>query len=66
MGSCIAAQAAILEPSRASRLVLVVPKAHGTTSSSAAYAKRMGFDLGTATREEADRLVADVTAFILD
>jgi pimeloyl-ACP methyl ester carboxylesterase len=51
MGSYLAAQAAILEPSRVSRLVLIVGKAHGTTSSSAAYAKRMGFDLANATPE---------------
>lgn len=52
MGSYLAAQAAITEPARISRLVLVVGKAHGTTSSVAAYAKRMGFDLSAATREE--------------
>ncbi len=52
MGSYVAAQAAIAEPSRVSRLVLVVAKAHGTTSSSAAYAKRMGFDLSTAAPDE--------------
>ena len=51
MGSYLAARAAILEPSRVSRLVLVVGKAHGTTSSSVAYAKRMGFDLANATPE---------------
>ena len=53
MGSYIAAQAAILEPARTVRLVLVVPKAHGLTSSSAAYAKRIGFDLARATPDEA-------------
>ena len=53
MGSYLAAQAAILEPARTTRLVLVVPKAHGTTSSTAAYAKRIGFDLAQATPEEA-------------
>ncbi len=58
MGSYVTAQAAILEPSRVSRLVLVVPKAHGTTSSSVAYAKRMGFDLATATPEETVALMA--------
>jgi 3-oxoadipate enol-lactonase len=58
MGSYITAQAAILEPSRVSRLVLVVPKAHGTTSSVAAYAERMGFDLTTATLEETIALMA--------
>jgi 3-oxoadipate enol-lactonase len=52
MGSYLTAQAAILEPSRLSRLVLVVSKAHGTTSSSVAYAKRMGFDLAAAAPEE--------------
>jgi pimeloyl-ACP methyl ester carboxylesterase len=52
MGSYLAAQAAILEPARVSRLVLVVGKAHGTTSSSIAYAQRMGFDIGGATPEE--------------
>lgn len=53
MGAYLAAEAAILEPSRVSHLVLVVGKAHGTTSSSAAYAARMGFDLAGATPEEA-------------
>ncbi|WP_216870567.1 alpha/beta fold hydrolase [Modestobacter excelsi] len=52
MGSYIAAQAAILDPSRTSRLLLIVPKAHGTTSSVAAYAQRKGFDLVTAAPEE--------------
>jgi 3-oxoadipate enol-lactonase len=52
MGSYLAAQAAILEPARVSRLVLVVSKAHGQTSSSAAYARRMGFDLAAATPDE--------------
>ncbi|SEQ40438.1 alpha/beta fold hydrolase [Microlunatus flavus] len=52
MGSYVAAQAAVLEPDRVSRLVLVVPKAHGTSSSSVAYAQRMGFDLAAATPEE--------------
>ena len=33
MGSCLAAQAAILEPTRVSELVLVVSKAHGRASS---------------------------------
>lgn len=53
MGAYLAAEAAILEPSRVSHLVLVVGKAQGTTSSSAAYAARMGFDLAAATPEEA-------------
>ena len=52
MGSYLAAEAAILEPERVSHLVLVVGKAHGTTSSSAAYAARMGFDLAKATPDE--------------
>lgn len=52
MGSYLAAQTAILEPARTSHLVLVVGKAHGTTSSSAAYAQRMGVDLSTATPEQ--------------
>jgi 3-oxoadipate enol-lactonase len=58
MGSYLAAEAAILEPSRVSHLVLVVGKAHGTTSSSAAYAARMGFDLAAATPEEALEFMA--------
>jgi len=52
MGSYLAAQAAILEPARVSRLVLAVGKAHGTTSSSVAYAERMGFDLAGASPQE--------------
>jgi 3-oxoadipate enol-lactonase len=52
MGSYLAAQAAVLEPARISRLVLVVGKAHGLTSSSVAYAQRMGFDIAGATPEE--------------
>jgi 3-oxoadipate enol-lactonase len=52
MGSYLAAQAAILDPARFSHVVLVVGKAHGKTSSSAAYAQRMGFDLASATQEE--------------
>lgn len=58
MGSYLTAQAAILEPARVSRLVLVVSKAHGTTSSSRAYAQRMGFDLSTATQEQAMEFLA--------
>lgn len=58
MGSYVAAQAAILQPYRTSRLLLVASKAHGTTSSTAAYAQRMGFDLGTATLEETVALMA--------
>lgn len=58
MGSYVAAQAAILEPSRVSKLVLVVPKAHGKTSSTAAYAKRNGIDLTKATQDELVQLLA--------
>lgn len=58
MGSYLAEQAAILEPARTSHLVLVVSKAQGMTSSVAAYAKRMGFDLGAATMEEAVEFMA--------
>jgi 3-oxoadipate enol-lactonase len=58
MGSYVAAQAAILEPSRISRLLLVVPKAHGKTSSVAAYAKRIGADLSAVTPEEMLALLA--------
>jgi 3-oxoadipate enol-lactonase len=52
MGSYLAAQAAVLEPARISRLVLVVGKAHGLTSSSVAYAQRMGFDIAGASPEQ--------------
>ena len=52
MGSYLAAEAAIVEPSRVSKLILIVSKAHGETSSSVAYAARMGFDLQSATMEE--------------
>ncbi|MBN9188986.1 MAG: alpha/beta hydrolase [Microbacterium sp.] len=52
MGSYLTAQAAIDEHARVARLVLVVSKAHGTTSSSVAYAKRMGFDLAAASPDE--------------
>jgi 3-oxoadipate enol-lactonase len=52
MGSYMSAQAAILEPARVARLVLVVSKAHGRTSSTAAYAAKNGFDLNAATQEE--------------
>jgi pimeloyl-ACP methyl ester carboxylesterase len=52
MGSYVAAQAAIVEPSRVSRLILVVSKAHGLTSSVAAFAAREGFDLAAATMDE--------------
>ena len=52
LGSYISAKAAILEPERVSHLVLVVSKAHGATSSSAAYAERMGFDLANASPAE--------------
>jgi pimeloyl-ACP methyl ester carboxylesterase len=58
MGSYVAAQAAILEPARTSRLVLVVPKAHGTTSSVAAYAARQGIDLRTVAPEQMLALMA--------
>lgn len=53
MGAYLAAQAAVLAPARWGHLVLVVGKAHGLTSSSAAYAQRKGFDLASATPEEA-------------
>lgn len=53
MGSYIAAQAAILEPARTAHLVLVVTKGSGTTSSTAAYAARHGFDLAAASLDEA-------------
>ncbi|MER5442134.1 alpha/beta hydrolase [Streptomyces sp. NPDC002790] len=60
MGSYLATQAAILEPARVSDLVLVVPKAHGLTSSIAAYAARRGVDLTTATPEETTAFLAEV------
>jgi 3-oxoadipate enol-lactonase len=53
MGSYIAAQAAVLEPARISKLVLVVTKGQGVTSSTAAYAERHGFDLSHAAMEDA-------------
>jgi 3-oxoadipate enol-lactonase len=52
MGSYLAAQAAILEPSRSNRLILIVGKAHGKTSSSAAFAASKGVDLTTLAPEE--------------
>jgi 3-oxoadipate enol-lactonase len=52
MGSYLVAQAAILEPARADALVLVVGKAHGTSSSSAAFAVSRGVDLTTLTPDE--------------
>ncbi|MFI2364069.1 alpha/beta fold hydrolase [Promicromonospora sp. NPDC019610] len=52
MGSYLSAQAAAQEPARISGLVLVVSKAHGRSSSMAAYAAREGFDLAAATPEE--------------
>lgn len=58
MGSYIAAQAAILEPACTSHLVLVVTKGSGTTSSTAAYAERHGFDLASATLDEALEFMA--------
>jgi 3-oxoadipate enol-lactonase len=58
MGSYVAAQAAILEPSRTSRLLLVVPKAHGKTSSVAAYAERIGADLSAVSPEEMLEILA--------
>jgi 3-oxoadipate enol-lactonase len=58
MGSYVAAQAAILDPARTSRLVLVVPKAHGTSSSVAAYAARQGIDLRNAAPEQLVGLMA--------
>lgn len=58
MGSYVAAQAAIIDPARTSALVLVVPKAHGTTSSVAAYAARQGIDLRTVAPEEVLALLA--------
>jgi 3-oxoadipate enol-lactonase len=53
MGSYVAAQAAILEPSRVSRLILVVTKGDGAMPSTVAYAQRHGFDLAHATMDEA-------------
>lgn len=58
MGSYLATRAAIDHPSAISSLALIVGKAHGTTSSSVAYAQRMGLDLSTATPEEIPVLMA--------
>jgi 3-oxoadipate enol-lactonase len=58
MGSYVAAQAAIHEPSRISELVLVVTKGQGATSSTVAYAQRNGFDLAKATMPEAIEFLA--------
>ena len=58
MGSYIAALAAILAPAAVSHLVLVVGKAHGTTSSVAAYAARKGHDLSAMDPESAMALMA--------
>lgn len=59
MGSYLVAQAAVLDPTRTSRLVLVVSKAHGTTSSSAAFAARKGVDLSTLPPEQAMALLQE-------
>ena len=59
MGSYIAAQAAVLEPSRVSQLVLVVTKGQGLTSSVVAYAQRSGFDLAHASMEDFMSFMAD-------
>ncbi|NQX11863.1 alpha/beta hydrolase [Microbacteriaceae bacterium VKM Ac-2855] len=59
MGSYLVAEAAIREPSRTERLVLIVGKAHGTTSSSAAYAARRGVDLSTLSPEEMLALMSE-------
>ncbi|MBF4463240.1 MULTISPECIES: alpha/beta fold hydrolase [unclassified Rathayibacter] len=59
MGSYVAAQATILDPARTFRLVLVVPKGHGKTSSVAAYAERQGIDLRTVAPEDLPSLMAD-------
>lgn len=58
MGSYLSAQLATLEPSQVSRLVLVVGKAHGTTSSVQAYARRMNFDLAAASMDETMEFLA--------
>ena len=52
MGSYLVAEAAILEPARTDHLVLVVGKAHGKTSSVAAFAASKGVDLSTLSPEE--------------
>jgi pimeloyl-ACP methyl ester carboxylesterase len=52
MGSYVAAQAAELEAERIERLVLVVTKGQGATSSTLAYARSNGFDLANASLEE--------------
>lgn len=59
MGSYLAAQAAILVPQSVTRLALIVSKAHGTTSSVAAYAERKGVDLSSLAPEEVLDLMAD-------
>ncbi|NQX25828.1 alpha/beta hydrolase [Microbacteriaceae bacterium VKM Ac-2854] len=59
MGSYLVAQAATLEPGRARRLVLIVGKAHGLTSSSAAFAASKGVDLSTLAPEEMLALMAE-------
>ncbi|MCJ1712934.1 alpha/beta fold hydrolase [Curtobacterium sp. VKM Ac-2922] len=57
MGSYVAAQAAILDPARTTHLVLVVSKAHGTTSSVAAYIARRGIDTRSVAPEELLQLI---------
>lgn len=59
MGSYVVAQAAILDPALTSHLVLVVSKAHGTTSSSAEFAARKGVDLATLPMEDAIALLSE-------
>jgi len=59
MGSYLATQAAILEPARTNHLVLIVGKAHGKTSSSAAYAASKGVDLTTLAPEEMLALMSE-------
>lgn len=59
MGSYIAAQTAILEPALVTKLALIVSKAHGATSSVAAFAARKGIDLSSLTSEEMLTVMAE-------
>lgn len=59
MGSYIAAQTAILEPALVTKLALIVSKAHGATSSVAAFAARKGIDLSSLTSEEMLAVMAE-------
>ena len=61
MGTYISQQAAILAPNRFRKLVLLVPKAHGKTSSVQRLLKEAGKDINEVSQEEMMQIIGKAT-----